>query len=161
MHKNTSQDLPHAVNRFSALWQVFVSWPPDSLFWTACTSLNTQHICFFELLLPHALVSEEGCLVRYATVLHLLQKCILTKAPALADVTLTKSWHSSSMNIRNVWISFGAIHLWRPQKNHVFGPLSPLSTWAGPPFPLVDVHTWSTGNTHCSLEMASTMTCQT
>ena len=29
-------------------------------------------------------------------------------------------------------------------KNHVFDPPSPLSTWAGPPSPLVDVHTRST-----------------
>ena len=50
----------------------------------------------------------------------------------------------------------GAIHLWRPQKIPVFDPL-PLSTWAGLP-PLVDVHTWSTWNTHRSLETASTMT---
>src|SRR6218665_3876699 len=53
-------------------------WPPDSLFWTACTSPNTQHICCFRLLLPLALVSEEGCLICYATVLRLLQTCILT-----------------------------------------------------------------------------------
>jgi len=39
--------------------------------------------------------------------------------------------------------------------------LTPLSTWAGPPSPLVDVHMRSTWNTHRSLEMASTMTYRT
>ena len=36
-------------------------------------------------------------------------------------------------------------------------PCPHASTWAGPPPPLVDVHTRSTWNTHRSLEMASTM----
>ena len=55
----------------------------------------------------------------------------------------------------------GAIHLWRPQKNHVFDLRSPLSTcvhMGRTPFPHLDVHTRSTWNTRRSLEMASTMT---
>ena len=70
---------------------------------------------------------------------------------------LGNQWQSVTSSCQCFRMRIGAIHLWRPQKNHVFDP----PVHMGRTSPLVDVHTRSTWNTHRSLEMASTMTYRT
>ena len=97
--------------------------------------------------------------------LFLIEFFLLLSSSCLS-CTMFSVIDNSSIGFHCLFFSyFGAIHLWRPQKNHVFDPpLLPVHMrrhGPDPPPPLVDVHTRLTWNTHRSLEMASTMTYRT